>query len=123
MGGEPRCGRLPSLTGLRFYMALAVLQCHALGIFANGSALPRSPVLTSAGPVAVSGFFVLSGFVLTWSSQMGERVRAFWRRRFWKIFPGHAFGWALAVGFLTARPAHRPRSRRSPQAPSPPSPA
>src|SRR5690606_29900136 len=36
-----------------------------------------------------SFFFVLSGFVLAWSASDGDTARAFWRRRFARIYPLH----------------------------------
>ncbi|MFI6584485.1 acyltransferase family protein [Embleya sp. NPDC050493] len=102
--------RLPSLTSLRFVLALAVVLCHLTlisGIFDIG---PESPpaLLEPIATGAVSGFFVLSGFVLTWAHTPGETHRAFWRRRFWKIAPNHVLAWALAVAFfgvIVATPA------------------
>lgn len=89
--GRPTA-RLDSLTGLRFPAALAVLLFH--------SALPELPlfadpdlqrgyyhVLSQAGGLGVTFFFVLSGFVLTWSARSDDRLGAFYRRRFVKILP------------------------------------
>ncbi|QWA22163.1 acyltransferase [Streptomyces sp. JCM17656] len=45
----------------------------------------------------VSFFFVLSGFVLTWSARPGDTLTGFWRRRVLKIFPNHVVMWALAM--------------------------
>ena len=39
------------------------------------------------GPLAVSLFFILSGFVLTRFARPGDTARAFWRRRVVKIYP------------------------------------
>jgi peptidoglycan/LPS O-acetylase OafA/YrhL len=39
------------------------------------------------GTSGVTFFFVLSGFVLTWSAQKGTKIRTFYRRRFARIFP------------------------------------
>jgi peptidoglycan/LPS O-acetylase OafA/YrhL len=104
---------LPSLTGLRFIAAMCVLFYH--------STLPASPlaphgplnpfadkdvakgygfVLGDAGPIGVSFFFVLSGFVLTWSSKPGERARYFLRRRAVKVFPNHAVLWAVSMALF-----------------------
>ncbi|MFF7654690.1 acyltransferase family protein [Streptomyces sp. NPDC007983] len=83
--------RLPSLTALRWFPALAVFACHIVqrGFFADrrvGAALMR---ITTLGSIAVSVFFVLSGFILTWSARDGDSVATFWRRRFAKIYPLH----------------------------------
>lgn len=102
--------RLPSLTGLRFIAALSVFVFHTSitaspvppGAGVNPFADQRfaadySFVLGYAGPVGVSFFFVLSGFVLTWSSRPGEHPRSFLRRRVVKIFPNHVVLWAVAM--------------------------
>jgi peptidoglycan/LPS O-acetylase OafA/YrhL len=101
---------LPSLTGLRFIAALLVFCFHST--LANSPIPPYGPVnpfadqglagtlewlFSRAGYVGVSFFFVLSGFVLTWSARPGERARAFWRRRMLKIFPNHLVMFALAM--------------------------
>jgi peptidoglycan/LPS O-acetylase OafA/YrhL len=101
---------LPSLTGLRFVAALLVFLFH-VSLF--GSPIPpHGPVnpfadeglahwlewlVSKAGFLGVSFFFVLSGFVLTWSAVPGEPMRAFWRRRVLKIFPNHLVVFALAM--------------------------
>lgn len=56
---------LPALTGLRFVAALHVVVYHALRPVLVDA---QSPVarFTAHGPDAVTLFFVLSGFVLTW---------------------------------------------------------
>lgn len=91
--------RLTSLTSLRFAFAFPVLFCHMAyvsAIFAgNVNDVLRSVV--PAATISVSGFFVLSGFVLTWSHRSGDRVLAFWRRRFWKIYPNHLLAWVAAI--------------------------
>src|SRR4051812_31603838 len=82
---------------MRFIAALCVFSFHALctTIFA-ADAFHMFP--TPAGValyawqgnwVGVSFFFILSGFVLTWSVRHHDTTRAFWRRRFFKIYPNH----------------------------------
>ncbi|GAA2673886.1 MULTISPECIES: acyltransferase [Actinosynnema] len=105
-----RRAALPSLTGLRFLAALLVFCFHAtlfdspippndpINPFAD-EALARGleQLFSKAGYLGVSFFFVLSGFVLTWSSVEGEPMRAFWRRRVLKIFPNHVVVFAAAM--------------------------
>lgn len=111
---EPRPGRsagnrLQSLTGLRFLAALLVFFYH--------SSLPRSSVrligddgvwkvyyiaASQAGALGVTFFFVLSGFVLTWSARPGDTARSFWRRRYVKIVPNYVLTWALAMVLFAA---------------------
>ncbi|MFB7498514.1 acyltransferase family protein [Streptomyces sp. NPDC056161] len=110
--GSPaqRRAPLPSLTGLRFLAAMLVFLVHSslladplqptapISFFADQDiAQPLADILRPAGSIGVSFFFVLSGFVLTWSSVPGDRPRAFWRRRALKIYPNHVVTWALAM--------------------------
>jgi peptidoglycan/LPS O-acetylase OafA/YrhL len=72
--------RLESLTGLRWFAALAVFSLHAIGA-------PAAHHLVTQGATGVSFFFILSGFVLTWSHRAEDRARPFYRRRFARIYP------------------------------------
>ncbi|MCM2423056.1 acyltransferase [Streptomyces sp. RKAG293] len=88
----PERGRLPSLTGLRFAAAFLVFGFHlqVAHLFPAGSSgdllLGR---VFGHGAIGVSFFFILSGFVLTWSARPGERARRSWRKRAAKIYPNH----------------------------------
>lgn len=69
--------------------------------FHSQSLLPQWPVLAplvAGGQSGVSFFFVLSGFVLTWSAG-AERLaaRAFWRRRAARILPGYSVAWLIGI--------------------------
>ena len=107
--------RLPSLTGLRFPAALAVFTFHAF--------IPIPPLRLLAddrtefrlfdwfgqtGGLGVTFFFVLSGFVLTWSARDTDTATGFWRRRFVKIYPNYVVAWVLAMlafaGAMTPTP-------------------
>ncbi|CDR06319.1 acyltransferase 3 [Streptomyces iranensis] len=50
-----------------------------------------------AGWAGVSLFFVLSGFVLTWSARPDDTAPRFWRRRFAKVYPNHFVAWTAAI--------------------------
>ncbi|WP_239081056.1 acyltransferase family protein [Streptomyces coelicoflavus] len=96
--------RLPSLTGLRFPAALLVFMYHAalpipaLRLLADDAAVGDFyKVFGQAGALGVTFFFVLSGFVLTWSVRPKDTVGAFWRRRFVKIYPNYVVAWVLAM--------------------------
>ncbi|MEW2620835.1 acyltransferase [Streptomyces sp. NPDC048106] len=96
--------KLPSLTGLRFIAAALVFFFHSSLIFISmnpfadrGVADGYRWLFSKAGWMGVSFFFVLSGFVLTWSARPGDTVTGFWRRRLLKIFPNHVATWALAM--------------------------
>lgn len=119
-GPPQRRATLPSLTGIRFLAALLVFLAHSTMLFNPlqpkapftffndpDVAKPLADFFDSAGNIGVSFFFVLSGFVLTWSSKPGERVTGFWRRRALKVYPNHIVTWALAMWlFASATPLH-----------------
>lgn len=85
--------RLPSLTGLRFIAAFMVFAFHSTlygGLFTSaGTTKTISAVTSGGGWTGVSFFFVLSGFVLTWSVRSNDTIMRFYRRRLFKIFPNH----------------------------------
>ncbi|MDQ1742183.1 MAG: hypothetical protein QOE23_522 [Pseudonocardiales bacterium] len=101
---------LPSLTGLRFFAALIVFGVHItllispippynpINPFADKSVADSLEFLfRKAGYPPLSCFFVLSGFVLTWSYKPNRPATAFWRRRLMKIFPNQVVMWAIAM--------------------------
>jgi len=91
-------------------LALTVVLSHMAYVSAifDGRTHKALVITVPFAVSAVSGFFVLSGFVLTWAHDPTERARAFWRRRFWKIFPNHALAWALALVFFAITAATPP---------------
>ncbi|MFG1779633.1 acyltransferase family protein [Micromonospora sp. NPDC049051] len=103
--------KLDSLTGLRFFAALLVFLFHTAVVvnpvdltgpginpFANPDiAQSYAYAFSNGGFVGVSFFFVLSGFVLSWSARPDSSARAFIRRRLVKIFPTHVVMWALVM--------------------------
>ncbi|MGH3756316.1 acyltransferase family protein [Actinophytocola sp.] len=109
MKSSSRRRDLPALTGVRFLAALGVFFCHVVDPTNPGNPDAPEPfgdadltaVLSnlgnSTGLIGVSCFFLLSGFVITWSAKPGDRVTSYWRRRVVKIFPSHAVTWALAM--------------------------
>jgi mycarose O-acyltransferase len=81
---------LPSLTGLRFLAAFSVFGLHLTSENIFAAPVIRDQMFAffwQAGAAGVSYFFILSGFVLTWSARPSDRPTAFWRRRFFKIYP------------------------------------
>jgi peptidoglycan/LPS O-acetylase OafA/YrhL len=92
--------RLDSLTAIRALAAFAVFAHHA------HSALIASPGLghlTRQGSSGVAFFFVLSGFVLTWSSRPDDTARSFYRRRVARILPLYLLAWwgGVALNLVT----------------------
>lgn len=79
-----RLPRLASITGLRWWAAFAVFFFH----FRNLAPLPEPlSVFAPFGNLGVTFFFVLSGFVLTWSWNPATTLRTFYWRRFARIYP------------------------------------
>ncbi|MGX7760193.1 acyltransferase family protein [Streptomyces angustmyceticus] len=96
---------LRSLTGARFLALLPVFLTHAAfeGVFTD----PKESwgfldATGSAGYASVSFFFVLSGFVITWSYRSTDTTRGFWRRRAFRVFPNHLVVYAFAVILMLA---------------------
>jgi peptidoglycan/LPS O-acetylase OafA/YrhL len=98
---DPRLNRLDSLTGLRFVAAAMVFGFHATVIFAGTRLGPVGWDLFGAGSSTVSLFFLLSGFVLTWSQRSGEASTAFYRRRAARVLPNHFVTWLGAVALFS----------------------
>ncbi|MBW6440001.1 acyltransferase [Actinoplanes hulinensis] len=86
--------RLDSLTSLRFFAAAAVVIVHLQAAFDLPYIIEE---VASLGYVGVTFFFVLSGFVLTWTAKPGDAARLFYSRRFARIWPAHVAVIALAV--------------------------
>ncbi|MFD8596367.1 acyltransferase family protein [Kitasatospora sp. NPDC059646] len=103
---------LPSLTGLRWTAALMVFLYHVYVVEYFGGRMGSTLGFAfGAGNTGVSFFFVLSGFVLAWSSPPGSGgpVR-FWRRRLARVYPLHAATAliALAMAYFLAAGAKPP---------------
>lgn len=86
--------RLESLTGLRWFAALAVFTLH-VNIFVP---LPVIGPLAGFGGTGVAFFFVLSGFVLTWTATHGDTPGRFYGRRFARIWPLLLVTTVLSIG-------------------------
>ncbi|QYF89362.1 acyltransferase [Arthrobacter sp. PAMC25284] len=87
--------KLHSLTSLRFFAALLVVMHHT---FRDLVKVPGLSDVVWLGTVGVSFFFALSGFVLTWSLREDDTKRAFYRRRFARVYPLHLIALVLGVG-------------------------
>lgn len=86
---------LDSLTGLRFLAAMMVVLYHASLWSVHDKNPGRGPL--EIGYVGVTFFFILSGFVLTWTHRPEDSHRAFWGRRLARIYPVHLLTFVLAV--------------------------
>ncbi|WP_248965381.1 acyltransferase family protein [Sphaerisporangium perillae] len=92
--------RLPSLTGMRFISAAMVFLTHAIGASLFASAAFTGvyiSVVVQGGWAAVSYFFILSGFVLTYAARSSDTAATFLRRRFLKIYPNYIITLAAAL--------------------------
>ncbi|TYL50158.1 acyltransferase [Nocardioides sp. BGMRC 2183] len=88
---------LRRLTGLRFVAAALVVVHHGAAVVAP---VPLVTPIASLGYVGVTFFFVLSGFVLTWSSDDTLARRHFYGRRFARVYPTHLATLAIVVLLL-----------------------
>lgn len=102
--------QIPSLTGLRFFAAALVVIFH----FAR----PHNAMLMTFighGALGVAVFFVLSGFILSYSYSLGPGsirgdLRSFWAARFARLYPVYLVGVALFAPIVlsaTREPAWR----------------
>ncbi|RYC40598.1 acyltransferase family protein [Pectobacterium zantedeschiae] len=88
---------LPSLNGIRIIAAILVFVFHTslgnmLNLFSDKSiGEAYTFVLSKAGWVSVSFFFILSGFVMNWSSPSVRNPLQFYKKRFAKIYPVNIF--------------------------------
>lgn len=98
----PTRPKLPSLTGSRFWAAFLVFLFHAS---LSSDLAPYSDpttqhvfaaIVSKAGWMGVSYFFILSGFIMVWSARDDDTVGDFYLRRFAKIYPTHCLTWAIA---------------------------
>jgi peptidoglycan/LPS O-acetylase OafA/YrhL len=94
--------RLPSLTGLRFLAAFVVFgfHLHAGGLFAGTGAEGVLEAVFGQGATGVGFFFLLSGFVLTWSARDGVPARVGIRRRAARVLPNHVVVWVVVFAGL-----------------------
>lgn len=100
--------QLSSLTGMRFIAALMVFLYHStltepnITAFRGNAAQALADTFSNVGWIGVSFFFILSGFVLTWSARSGDTPTRFWRRRVAKIYPNHVVTFTLAMILFAA---------------------
>lgn len=103
----PSRPKLPALTGLRFFLAAHVLLFHFAPSFFGNWGFGRD--LIRAGSSGVSGFFLLSGFILTYAHVESDDSLArsvlnigrtrFWVARFLRIYPAYMLAFILAAPF------------------------
>ncbi|RAX47007.1 acyltransferase [Arthrobacter sp. AQ5-06] len=86
--------QLNSLTGLRFFAAMAVVLYH-LRIYVPQ--ISDGLAVFGYGFTGVSFFFVLSGFVLTWSHRSDVHSGRFYWNRFARIWPLHVLTMIVSI--------------------------
>ena len=84
---------IPSLDGLRALSVAMVILAHAVGLKSGRGAFFPFPQLSWLGQSGVDIFFVISGFLITYlllkenDSKGTIRLKNFYFRRFFRIFP------------------------------------
>ena len=99
--------RLASLDGLRAASIAMVVSCHAARVLSLGRPLPGLGLFCAYGPLGVTVFFVISGFLITTllldelAATGDVRLGAFYGRRAFRILPAY---WVFLGGIaaLTA---------------------
>jgi peptidoglycan/LPS O-acetylase OafA/YrhL len=104
----PAADRLRPLTGIRFVAALQVLFFHFGGKVFR-STVPLVESVRRAGYVAVSFFFILSGFVLTYHYAEPLRTgrvsgRTFFWRRVCRIYPVYLLSTLICIPLAIHKP-------------------
>ncbi|MFK3734509.1 acyltransferase family protein [Streptomyces sp. NPDC088090] len=92
--------RLPTLTGMRFIAAALVFLHHGIwvNVFSDRDVVSLyHDLFITAGHVGVSFFFLLSGFVLTWSARKKDTFGRYLRRRVAKLYPNHVVTFVAAL--------------------------
>ena len=118
---EPPASQAPSFVGppqldlvqaLRGLAAFAVLTHHIAVAVDRWLGETFTPPGFGLGWVGVDLFFVLSGFIMVWTTQTaGQGLRAtaaFWTRRIWRIYPSYWAASGLAFALAVALPAIAP---------------
>jgi peptidoglycan/LPS O-acetylase OafA/YrhL len=84
------------LTGLRFFAAAMVFAFHAL----RYGEQELGNTLFLSGATGVSFFFIVSGFVMSWTAMPDDTAWRFYRRRFARIYPAYAVAWVMSLGIM-----------------------
>ena len=100
----PKRSPLPALTGIRIFAAYYVVMLHTgAGYFGRHGAPEVVLRLLDKGYLAVSLFFILSGFILVYTYQGKisgtENTVRFWEARFARIYPVYLLALVLMVPF------------------------
>jgi len=100
---------LPALTGIRFFAAFYVVLFHSRPWLMSHFHLPGWLIIfLGNGYLAVALFFLLSGFILSYTYagnvENGRQNAKFWEARFARIYPVYFLSLMLALPFQRALP-------------------
>jgi len=93
----------------------AFFPCRTCFVFPLRAAIFRRlgfrPEFAKAGISAIPGFFLLSGFILTYAhvhypGRIDQPTGKFWLARFFRIYPAYFLAFLLAAPFALARFPH-----------------
>src|SRR5689334_20689842 len=109
---EASLGRSNNIDFLRFALASLVILSHSYPlVWGNNTREPFSMATggqRTGGELAVEGFFILSGFLITRSWYSARSTGDYLRRRALRIYPGFfvavAFSGLIAAPWLAASP-------------------
>jgi peptidoglycan/LPS O-acetylase OafA/YrhL len=97
--GKENSGRANNFDVLRLVLAVMVIFSHSFPLLWGDNSHEPLMRLTggqiTAGELAVAGFFILSGFLITKSWLQSAGLKDYLRRRVLRIYPG----WLAAVAF------------------------
>lgn len=101
---------LRALTGARFFAAAFVVCYHYAKPFYAGMPQPLTNI-AETGYTAVGFFFILSGFVMTYSymtpdGRMRGSVSSFWAARIARIYPAYLAAFIIAAPFNISNSTH-----------------
>ena len=98
----PISGQLTALTSIRFFAAMWVVLYHFAPPHLKGAPQPMVRVVENGG-LGVPLFFILSGFILSYTyvprilAKGALDLRGFWIARFARIYPVYALAMLLAL--------------------------
>src|SRR5262249_32287389 len=99
--------QLHSLTGLRGVLAAMAFLCHftTLHLLSQQGhirfvATEMASILVPIQYAGMNVFCAMSGFVMAWAARPDDTARAFWRRRFARLYPIYFVTTILAAAAL-----------------------
>jgi len=90
-----------NIDAIRISLALLVLFSHSYDVALGTNDQEPLKLLTrgqfSLGELAVDGFFILSGYLVSQSWANSSTAASFLRKRFWRVFPGYWMATAICL--------------------------